>query len=44
MAILATQTIVGNIGRVYEAREVGEQKREVIDFTVAVTPRRLDRW
>jgi single stranded DNA-binding protein len=46
MAILATQTIVGNIGRVYEAREVGEQKREVIDFTVAVTPRKKvgDDW
>jgi single-strand DNA-binding protein len=46
MAVLATQQIVGNIGKVYEPREVGEQKREVIDFTVAVTPRKKvnDEW
>lgn len=40
MAILATQTIIGNIGKVYEMRTVGKDNREVIDFSVAVTPRK----
>ena len=33
------QTIVGNVGNVYELRRVGQDKRAVIDFSVAVTPR-----
>jgi len=40
MAILANQTIVGTIGNVYDLRTVGQDNREVIDFSVAVTPRR----
>lgn len=40
MAILATQTIIGSIGRVYDLRTVGKDNLEVIDFTVAVTPRK----
>ena len=40
MAILANQTIVGTIGNVYELRTVGQDNRKVIDFSVAVTPRR----
>lgn len=40
MAILATQTLVGSIGRVYDLRTVGKDKQEVIDFSVAVTPRK----
>jgi single stranded DNA-binding protein len=46
MAILMEQTIVGNIGSVYEMRTVGKDQRAVIDFTVAVTPRKKvdDDW
>lgn len=33
------QTIVGNVGNVYELRRVGKDNRAVIDFSVAVTPR-----
>lgn len=33
------QTIVGNVGNVYELRRVGQEKRAVIDFSIAVTPR-----
>lgn len=46
MAILATQTIVGNIGSVYDVRTVGKENREVVDFSVAVTPRKKvgDDW
>lgn len=33
------QTIVGNVGNVYELRRVGKDSRAVIDFSVAVTPR-----
>lgn len=33
------QTVVGNIGNVYEPRTVGKDNRSVIDFSVAVTPR-----
>lgn len=40
MAILAAQNLVGQIGRVYELRTVGNDNQEVIDFTVAVTPRK----
>lgn len=40
MAILASQTLVGSVGRVYELRTVGKDNQEVIDFTVAVTPRK----
>lgn len=42
MAILAQQTIVGNIGRVYELRTVGKNNTPVIDFSIAVTPRKKD--
>lgn len=46
MAILATQTLVGSVGRVYDLRTVGANNNEVIDFTVAVTPRKRvdDEW
>lgn len=46
MAILATQTLVGSIGSVYDVRTVGKDNREVVDFTVAVTPRKKvgDEW
>jgi len=40
MAVLANQTLVGSIGRVYDLRTVGRDNQEVIDFTVAVTPRK----
>lgn len=40
MAILANQTLVGSVGRVYELRTVGKDNQEVIDFTVAATPRK----
>lgn len=40
MAILATQDLVGSVGRVYDLRTVGKDNLEVIDFTVAVTPRK----
>lgn len=42
MAILSHKTIVGNIGSIYEMRTVGKDNREVIDFTVASTPRVRD--
>lgn len=44
--ILATQTLVGSVGRVYDLRTVGQNNNEVIDFTVAVTPRKKvgDDW
>ena len=32
-------TYVGNIGRVYDLRRVGQDNKAVIDFTVAATPR-----
>lgn len=40
MAILAQQTIVGNVGNVYDLRTVGKNNTPVIDFSVAVTPRK----
>jgi len=40
MAILANQTLVGSIGRVYELRTVGKDNLEVIDFSIAMTPRK----
>lgn len=36
------QTVIGNIGNVYELRRVGKDNRAVIDFSVAVTPRVRD--
>lgn len=42
MAILAQQTIVGNVGRVYDLRTVGKNNTPVLDFSVAVTPRKKD--
>lgn len=46
MAILTTHTVVGNIGSIYKMRTVGKDNREVIDFTVAATPRKKvgDDW
>ena len=41
-SILATQTIVGTIGNVYELRTVGRDNRKVIDFSVAVTRKKKD--
>lgn len=32
--------IVGTVGNVYELRSVGKNNRSVVDFSVAVTPRR----
>lgn len=42
MAILAQQIIVGNIGKVYDLRTVGKDNTPVVDFSVAVTPRKRD--
>jgi single-strand DNA-binding protein len=39
-SILAQQTIVGNIVKIYDKRTVGKDNNSVIDFTVAVTPRK----
>lgn len=38
--------IVGTIGNVYELRSVGSDNRSVVDFSVAVTPRKRvgDEW
>lgn len=46
MAVLAHQTLVGTVGRIYELRTVGKDNREVVDFSVAVTPRKRegDEW
>lgn len=40
------QTVIGNVGNVYELRRVGKDNRAVIDFSVAVTPRvrNGDNW
>lgn len=40
------QTVIGNIGNVYELRRVGKDNRAVVDFSVAVTPRvrEGDEW
>lgn len=40
MAVLAQKTLVGNVGTVYELRTVGKDNKSVVDFTVAVTPRK----
>jgi len=40
-SVLAQETIVGNVSRVYEKRVVGSDKKSVIDFNVAVTPRKM---
>lgn len=46
MAILTNKVIVGNIGSIYELRTVGKDDREVLDFTIASTPRvrKGDDW
>lgn len=41
-SVIAEQTVVGNVGGIYELRHVGKDNRAVIDFSVAVTPRVLD--
>lgn len=41
-SVVAEQTIVGNVGGIYELRRVGKDKKAVIDFSVAVTPRVRD--
>lgn len=33
------ELVVGNIGNVYDVRHVGSDKRAVVDFSIAVTPR-----
>lgn len=40
--VLATQNIVGNVGQVHDLRTVGKNNTPVIDFSVAVTPRKKD--
>lgn len=42
MAILAQQMVVGNVGKVYDLRTVGRDNTPVLDFSVAVTPRKRD--
>jgi single-strand DNA-binding protein len=42
MAVLAQKILVGTIGRVYELRTIGTKSTSVIDFSVAVTPRKKD--
>lgn len=39
-SVISTQTIVGTVGNVYDLRTIGDDKK-AIDFSVAVTPRRL---
>lgn len=45
MAILSEQTIVGQVGNVYDLRDT-KGGNKVIDFSVAVTPRKKegDKW
>lgn len=40
MAIKIERTVVGNVGKIYELRQVGPQKKSVVDFSIASTPRR----
>ena len=40
MAILAQEVLVGNVGGIYEKRVVGKDNLSVIDFSIAVTPRK----
>lgn len=46
MAILAQQLLVGNVGKVYDLRSVGKDKTAVVDFSMAITPRKRqgDDW
>lgn len=46
MAIIAQQLLSGTVGRVYELRTVGKDNTAVIDFSVAMTPRKRvgDEW
>lgn len=39
-SIHASQIIVGTVGNIYEPRTVGKENRTVVDFSVAVTPRK----
>lgn len=46
MAVLGQEVLVGNIGSIFEKRVVGRDNLSVIDFTIAVTPRKRDgdKW
>lgn len=46
MAVLGQEVLVGNVGNIFEKRVVGKDSMSVIDFTVAVTPRKRDgdKW
>lgn len=46
MAVKSEKEIIGTIGKVYELRTVGSDNRSVIEFSVAVTPRKKqgDDW
>ena len=46
MATLAQQVLVGNIGKVYDLRTVGKNNSAVLDFSLAITPRKKegDDW
>lgn len=39
MAVVINQTVVGNIGRVYDKRTVGKDQNSVIEFSVCATRR-----
>lgn len=42
MAVFAQEVLVGNVGNIFEKRVVGKDNISVIDFSVAVTPRKRD--
>jgi len=42
MAVMINQTVVGNIGRVYDKRTVGKDNNSVIEFSVCATRRARD--
>jgi single-strand DNA-binding protein len=39
-SVLAQKTLVGTVGSIYELRSVGAKKTSVLDFSVAITPRK----
>lgn len=45
-SVSSEMTVVGNVGGIYELRRVGKDKKAVIDFSIAVTPRvrQGDEW
>jgi single-strand DNA-binding protein len=40
-SVQKTATIVGVVGNIYDLRTVGKDNKSVIDFSVAVTPRKM---